>query len=126
MAQVKDLLGLTLIEIEVNTEETEIIFTTDKGRSFKMYHEQDCCESVEIDDINGDLKDLLFTPLTLSEEYENEDYIKNREVPEYEESFTYTFYRFATIKGYVDVRWFGASNGYYSESVDFIEIGVYD
>lgn len=124
MAQVKDLLGLTLISVEVNKENDEILFKTDSGRTFKMYHSQDCCENVSIEDINGDLTDLIGNPLTLSEEYDNEEYINNRVVPEYEESFTYTFYRFATIKGYVDIRWYGSSNGYYSESVSFIEVGV--
>ena len=137
MAEIKDLIGKVLTEVINNND--ELIFVCDDGKKYKMLHQQDCCESVSIDDINGDLQDLVGSPITLAEEVSNEgfetafaakfksdgSYSKKDDDGNYEpESCTWTFYKLATIKGYVDIRWFGESNGYYSESVDFIEVGV--
>lgn len=113
---ISTLKGEILINIEINKDWDEMYFHTESGKTFKMYHSQDCCESVDIDDIAGDLKDLLNSPITLAEEVTSNDIPSKYEDPE---SYTWTFYKLATIKGYVTIRWYGSSNGYYSESVDF-------
>lgn len=134
MAELKDLIGKTMARVE-NVNDEEIVFTTDDGRRYKLYHSQDCCESVSVESIVGDLGDLVGSPILLAEEvsYSAEEDLPVEERVRmqmerasktdyyYDDSQTWTFYKFATIKGYVDIRWLGTSNGYYSESVDFAE-----
>ena len=98
----------------VRNEGTELVFQN-ATESFVFFHQQDCCENVSIEDVCGDLQDLVGEPLLLAEEVSGETPVDFNE-REYE-SVTWTFYKFATRKGYVDVRWLGESNGYYSEGV---------
>lgn len=119
----EDLIGETFTEV-VSDNYEYIIFHHTSGRKFKMYHRQDCCESVNIESIVGDLDDLTNTPITFADVSSNEGNTgyDDSELYNNEGSSTWTFYKLATIKGFVDIRWFGSSNGYYSESVDFEEI----
>lgn len=112
---IEDMLGKVFNKISISNTNDEIKFECNEG-TYVMYHDQDCCESVGIEDVCGDWNDLVGEPILLAEE-------STGETPsgyefEYEpESYTWTFYKFATRKGYVDVRWLGESNGCYSERV---------
>jgi hypothetical protein len=112
--------GRILANVE-NIDNERIVFTTLGGDIFTMYHDQDCCECVKVESITGDLADLIGTPILLAEEATSDQRPADLPAPEYEDdSQTWTFYKLATIKGYVDIRWYGSSNGYYSESVTFV------
>lgn len=112
--------GLTFASVE-RIGSDRIVFTAVDGTMFTMYHDQDCCETVEVESITGDLADLVGTPILLAEEATSDQRPADLPAPEWaDESQTWTFYKLATIKGYVDIRWHGSSNGYYSESVTFV------
>lgn len=93
----------------------EMVFLSEGGECFRFWHEQDCCERVCVEDVCGDISDLIGSPIVTAEEVSSDD----EPALQGTESCTWTFYRFATVKGTVTVRWLGESNGYYSESVSF-------
>lgn len=115
-ADLKCMIGVTMKSV-VNEDNARLVFTTEDGRRFVFFYEPDCCASCSIEDVCGDLPDLVGSPLVEAEEVSNYE----REAPPSADSYTWTFYRFSTVKGTVTVRWLGESNGYYSESVSFAE-----
>lgn len=112
----KKLIGLTVSEIDGAEKGSErVTFTFSNGAKALMFHAQECCETVDLEDISGGINDLIGSPLVEAQEStKSTDPSTNR----WSESHTWTFYRFATAKGWVVFRWLGESNGYYSESVD--------
>ena len=120
----EDLKGRVLTKV-VNLDDDELHFHLTDDHYVRMYHAQDCCECVIVEDIVGDLDDLVGTPLLLVEAVSNYEVESKCDDGDYYEveSETWTYYRFRTIKGSVDIRWHGSSNGYYSESVDIEIVG---
>ncbi len=104
----RELIGKTITTIYNGDD--ELIFEFSNGDILQMHHYQDCCESVYIESITGELKDLIGSPILKSERSSN-----------YTDDNTelWTFYKFATIKGYIDIRWVGTQDaGFYSLEVD--------
>lgn len=100
-------LGKTAIKVEAEDEKLTIEF---EDVIVTFQHHQDCCEYVYIEDICGDLSDLVDSPFVEFETVEEDD-------PHNGECGMWTFYRFGTMKGHVVVRWYGSSNGYYGVGV---------
>ena len=130
MCKFSDLKGKLLRSIEKSEDSNgeKIIFTTVDGEKYKLSHSQECCERIHIEDICGNLDDLIDSEILMAEEITNKeneipDEIKTEYLENYFDSyFLWTFYKLATIKGYVTIRWLGESNGYYSVGVDFEKI----
>lgn len=95
-----------------------LLFVMSDGTNAMFQHHQDCCENVFIEDIEGDLMDLIGRPLIIAEQASHSPSTDGVELPkDYYGSETWTFYRFGGLKGMVVIRWMGSSNGYYGESV---------
>ena len=111
MTDISELKGQIIVVIEGSDD--EITFHTENGDKYYMFHNQDCCEDVRVEEVIGNLNDLIGAPI-LEAECEEGDV----ESVEYGDQ-QWTFYKLGTIKGHVTVRWCGESNGYYSTSVSF-------
>lgn len=119
MKSIDVLVGKTIEYIEQGYD--SILFQCTDGKKYRMQHRQDCCENVYVESVVGDLNDLIGQTILSAEERTSEKNPVGVDI-EYQESFTWTFYSIRCVKASIDIRWYGESNGYYSESVDFVEI----
>jgi hypothetical protein len=109
--------GLTISSVDgLSIGSGSVTFNTSDG-VFKLLHFQDCCESVSIADIVGDIADLNDALVINASEDSNAD----GDPPECPDSYTWTYYNIQTNKGHVQIRWLGESNGYYCETAFFIK-----
>lgn len=114
----REMIGAVIKTVTHDVE--SMVFRAENGDVFRFYHLQHCCEHVEIADIAGDTTDLIGSPITMAESVGNPDpSIYSDDYGDDYHTQTWTFYKFATAKGYVTVRWIGWSNGMYSEKVDY-------
>jgi hypothetical protein len=109
--------GEILTYIDVDDENNTIMLTTASGRKIKIYHDQECCEYVRIESLEGDFRDLIgkvIIEFEHLEEYEDSN--------DYGDHQTKTSLVFKVDGATVISKWVGDSNGYYSESVDLRDI----
>lgn len=98
------MIGKTIVSIEgMAKESNEILVVTSDDQWHRFYHEQECCEQVYVADVTGDIGDLIGHPLLMAEVVTSEDNSDERLWMDW------TFYKFATIKGYVTIRWLGVT-----------------
>jgi hypothetical protein len=96
----------------------EVLFICNDNYVVKMYHNYDCCEEVYLDSADSiDNNDDIYTGCNWCV-MEIVDNVNCGAKSKWTESFTWTFYKMKTDKGYDTLRWYGESNGYYSERVD--------
>ncbi len=114
MSKITNILGM----VESSTEIIIELEASDGSVSnIKFYHEQDCCESVWVDQVDNNVERHIGAYIYAIREKVSCDEEENED--EYsDDSNTWTFYDIETSKGRLSFRWHGASNGYYSESVD--------
>ena len=109
---IKDMVGKKITGIYYDEEYFQI--RTDDC-VYAFYHEQDCCESVWLTQVDGISDKLIGSRIVIAEVVTDEKDTEHGHI-------TWSFYKIGTNKGMIDLRWQGESDGYYSETVDLIKI----
>ena len=111
---IKDMVGKKITGIYYDEEYFQI--RTDDC-VYAFYHEQDCCESVWLTQVDGISDKIIGSRIVIAEVVTDE---KDTEYGH----ITWSFYKIGTNKGIIDFRWQGESDGGYSEIVNLVKVEV--
>lgn len=120
-----ELEGKTITKIEgLEKWSYEVTFYCSDGSVFKMYPADDSflygnAIDISIEEITGDIDCLIGSPVLKAEVRRSEKKGGHVKGNRWDDPEVWTFYTLATVKGYVDIRWYGTHNGYYSAEVSF-------
>lgn len=108
------LVGKTLTGIWLSAERDVLGFACSDGEHYALGHDQGCCETVVLEEIVGDILDLVVAPILMAEKSTMTERLEHHEC-----DVDWTFYKLATSKGYVTLRWCGYADTQYSTEVSF-------
>ena len=124
-SNLEQLVGKTITKIEgLEVDSYEVTFHCSDGSVFKMYPDDDSflygnAIDIAIEEVCGDVECLIGTEIVKAEERRSERKGGHIKGNRWDDPEGWTFYTLATVKGYVDIRWYGTHNGYYSCEVLF-------
>jgi len=122
IVKIETLIGKTITQIHgAYANSQQVVFICSDGTKYAMYHTQDCCENVALESIDSNPQILIDSPIELAEA-RSDSSDPTTPPGDCDGSFTWTFYTLATNRGHITFRWFGESNGYYSEDVDLYDV----
>jgi hypothetical protein len=107
---------LEIADLEPGSRDVYFHVVSEEGEvaRFHMYHSQDCCETVELEEVSGGTaEDLLDQVIVEASERTEDDPHPSDTVG------MWTFYVIRTNNVTVTLKWYGTSNGYYSIGVTF-------
>lgn len=115
MSDLDNIIGSTILAVDGCTVGSDkVTIHTSKG-ILRLYFDNDyygsCFVDVRVEDITGDLHDLIDGVVSVAEE--RSDQVGDR--GDYRTKWT--FYTIRTTRGDLDLRWLGKDNGYYGVSV---------
>ena len=109
MSDLTQMIGKTFISIKGTIRDNYLEFTDTEGNEYTFVGVSNGPDPW-IEDIVGDLNDLLGTPMVIARVDSNDS-----------DSFhSWTFYNFGTVNGYVTIRWCSEDARYYGARVIYM------